>query len=237
VNDQPEQENGAGNGRTRSTIAFPYGSLKDAEEIATALRKWGDAATPDQLAGSLNTTPTRGTFRMKVAATRTFGVVAVSRKRISLTELGHRLVDSQAQPAARVEAFLAVPLFKAIFDEYEGRALPPDEGLERKIAELGVSPKQTAKARQALQRSAEQAGFFSTTKGRLIPPPAEGQSAGAGQQVHEENSVSLSQTGSASVDTSLWLKLLDEGESWSADEIKEFVDAARKVHVFLARKS
>ena len=142
----------------RSTIGFPYTGLKDAEQIARALHEsWGGSASPDQLAASptLHASPRSGAFRTKVATARTFRVIAISRGNIALTELGRKLVDPQTRAAARVEAFLIVPLFSALVNEYRGNTLPPDEGLEQKILDLGVSVKQTARARQAFQRSAE----------------------------------------------------------------------------------
>jgi hypothetical protein len=230
---QTEDEVGAaGNGsRGRSSIAFPYSSLKDAEEIARALHEsWGGQASPDQLAGTLNTTPRSGTFRMKLATSRTFGAISSSRGKIAITDRGKRLIDPQSQAAERVEAFLAVPLFEKIFSEYQGNNLPPDEGLEKKMADLGVAPKQTAKARQALQRSAEHAGFFKTTKGRLIRPPVQGDSAE--ESARKEKKVNLAQSGSAAAVPfpEMWLKLLDEGQSWSAQKTQDFVAQVRKLH-------
>jgi hypothetical protein len=48
--------------------------------------------------------------------------------------------------------------------------LPSSEGLEGAIVNLGVVPKQKATARQVLQRSAKQAGFFDLVPNRLVMP-------------------------------------------------------------------
>src|SRR5665811_273018 len=99
----------------RSTIAFPYTPLKDAELVVNQLHdKWGGKASPEQLAGGLDSTTKSGAFRIKVATARTFGVVTVSRGSIALTELGRKLIDPQSRDQARVEAFLTVPLFAAL---------------------------------------------------------------------------------------------------------------------------
>lgn len=45
--------------------------------------------------------------------------------------LGRKILDPQTRANARVEAFLAVPLFKALFEEYKNSQLPPDKGLEK----------------------------------------------------------------------------------------------------------
>lgn len=243
INGENDPNETSGNGqsgrdRLRSTIAFPYSSLSEAETIASALlRSWGGSASQDQLAGSLGTNPRSGTFRTKLGATRIFGAVDVARGKVTLTDLGHRLADPESSSAARVEAFMTVPLFSAVYDEYEGRSLPPDKGLEQKIADLGVSVKQTAKARQALQASAKRAGFFDTTSGRLIRP-ATTKDSGTPPDPKPNEEVAVSQSNSASVPLAdLWLTLLDKGDSWSADKTQDFVNAARKLREVMARDS
>lgn len=222
--------------RTRSKIVFPYGSLRDAEQIAETLHsQWGGEASPDQLAGSLNSTPRSGTFRIKVASARIFGVVNVSRGKVSLTELGHKIVDPQTQESARVEAFLFVPLFREVFEEYKGKALPPDGGLEQKITDLGVSAKQKDKARQTLQRSAERAGFFKTQKGRLIRPATNGDTGPAQQTGDGDDRVTPVAQGQGAVPLpDLWITLLDQGRSWPAEKTHQFVKAARDLREIMS---
>lgn len=224
--------------RQRSSIVFPYSPLRDAELIAEKLmQSWGGSATQDQIAGSLGTTPRSGTFRNKLGAARIFGAVSISRGNVKLTDLGHRLVDGEEKAAARVDAFFAVPLYEEIYKAYEGKALPPDKGLERKIAELGVSAKQTAKARQAFKSSAQLAGFFETDRGRLIRPPVTNDS-GKPRNGDEEESTVMQLNGSSTVPLGhLWMTLLNEGGNWSAEKTHEFVDAARKLRDVMARDS
>lgn len=227
----------------RSTIAFPYTGLKDAEQIARALHdSWGGSASPDQLAASptLDASPRSGAFRTKIATARTFRVITISRGSIALTDLGRQLVDPQTRAAARVEAFLTVPMFAALVNAYRGTTLPPDQGLERKIRELGVSAKQTAKARQAFQRSAELAGFFKMGKDRLVQPA---NLPGADELVapkHEpiHGGLSLASTDDLPAPLpELWLTLLRDGRAWSPEKIQEFVEAARTLHGLLAKGS
>lgn len=226
----------------RSTIAFPYTGLKDAEQIARALHdSWGGAASPDQLAASLKASPRSGSFRVKLATARTFGVISISRGNIALTDLGRKIIDPQTRATARVDAFMTVPLFSALVNEYRGSTLPPDLGLEKKIHDLGVSAKQTARARQAFQRSAEMAGFFKMGKDRVVqpanlpgsddPPPAP-----KGDQ-QRNGKPSTSTVVLPAPLTELWLTLLREGRSWSPEKIQEFVEAARTVHDLLTKGS
>jgi hypothetical protein len=112
------------------------------------------------------------------------------------------------------------------------------------MAELGVSGKQTPRARQALQRSAEQAGFFRHGRDRLVHPPtnvansADLDPATASSQVPQ---MSPSQSDMINALPAplpdLWLTLLREGRSWSAEDTYEFVEAARKLHDLMADRS
>lgn len=227
----------------RSTIGFPYTGLKDAEQIARALHEsWGGSASPDQLAASptLDASPRSGSFRTKVATARTFRVIAISRGNIALTDLGRKLVDPQTRAMARIEAFLIVPLFAALVNEYRGNTLPPDEGLEQKIRDLGVSAKQTARARQAFQRSAELAGFFKMGKDRLVQPadlPGTDDPPSPPKDYKQNPGPPPSNAALPAPLSELWLTLLREGRSWSPEKIQEFVDAARTLHDLLTKGS
>jgi hypothetical protein len=225
----------------RSTIAFPYSGLKDAEQIARALHdSWGGGASPDQLAAGLKASPRSGSFRVKLATARTFRVIAISRGNIALTDLGRKLIDPQTRAAARVEAFLTVPLFAALVNEYKGTMLPPDSGLEQKILDLGVSAKQTAKARQAFQRSAEMAGFFKMGKDRLVQPAnlLGSDTPSAAQKDPEPDRASPTSTDVLPAPLpELWLTLLRDGRDWSPEKIQEFVETARSLLGLLAKGS
>lgn len=230
-NDQPE-DNGnedAQNGRQnlRSTIAFPYGGLQDAEQVAAALRERGDTAPMDAVAAQMNQTTTSGAFRTKMATARTFGVVEVRQGQVRLTGLGGRLVDPEKAEAARVEAFLHVPLFKRVYDEYRGRNLPPAQGLEATMERFGVSPKQLNRARQALQRSADYAGFFRTGRDRLVAPALSGATDENDDMQNSNLLVMPSVEGLPAWAVQMWLTLLSNGETWSAEQVKAYVDGAR----------
>jgi hypothetical protein len=69
-----------------------------------------------------------------------------------------------------VQAFLHVPLYNKLYERFKAYPLPSAIGIEQEMVGLGVSPKQKAKARQAFQRSAEQAGFLDESSSRLIKP-------------------------------------------------------------------
>jgi hypothetical protein len=158
--------------REISGIEFPYGSLDDAIEIAKAVHKLGgNECRLELLAADLgHETVKSGGFRQKVSTAHIFGLTSLSQGIVSLSALGTRIIDEEHEKAARVEAFLTVPLYKAIFDEFKTGLLPPPSGLETKMVTLGVSPKQKDKARQVFQRSAKEAGFFAYGTTKLVYP-------------------------------------------------------------------
>lgn len=158
--------------RERSTIQFPYGDLNDAVEVARTLHGNGGAAGLPRLASDLGYKGTyNGAFREKVAASRVFGITSMERDSLNLTDLGKRILMPEHAPQARVDAFLSVPLYRKVYEKFKGYSLPPDQGLNNLLQDLGVTVKVAGKARQSLKRSAEQAGFFSNgNRSQLIVP-------------------------------------------------------------------
>lgn len=169
----PEQMGSDGRqSRQRSTIDFPYVSLEAVEEVVRAIyQRCGlGACDADELAAQMGQSVS-GAFRQKTAAARTFGVVEKDgRSSFTLTDIGRKFAVEATLGEGKVEAFLAVPLYRAIYDKYRGHELPPAKALEREMEVLGVAYKQTDKARQAFERSAQYAGFFDSGRERLVKP-------------------------------------------------------------------
>ena len=217
----------------RSTISFPYGDLNDAVEVAKALHEHrGGSSDLGDLAAVLHSTLKSGTFRVRMATARIFGVIE-GRGTVGLSQLGRRIVDPATEAQARVDAFLQVPLYNKIYERHSGATLPGDKGLENEMKDLGVSEKQAHRARQAFQRSAEQAGFFAHGKDRLVTPvnaaatPKEDPGAGSGANLHGAPIPDAVQAA--------WITLLDEGASWSDAEQLEWVKLARRQRAILAK--
>jgi hypothetical protein len=156
--------------RERSTIVFPYLAL--AVEIVRAVHETGGQQSQmDIVAAHLNEAANGGGFRTKIVTAKIFGLVKYTTGIISLTQLGSRITDPDQEKAARAEAFLHVPLYRRVYDDFKGLVLPSTPAaLEAMMVALGVSPKQKDKARQVFQRSAQQAGFFAYGNNKLISP-------------------------------------------------------------------
>ena len=110
-------------------------------------------------------------YRMRISTARTFGLIDLDRSgTVKLTSLGSRIVDEGQVKKAKVDAFLNVPLYRALHEELRGKIVPPPAALERVIAALGVSPSRQTALSQAFERSAQSAGFFDKGRDRLISP-------------------------------------------------------------------
>lgn len=169
-----EKDAAGGERRSRqlSTIGFPYVDIDEAVVVARTVHQNASShCTLDQLAAWLkHESVESGAFRLKVAGARIFGLVETNRDQVVLTTLGLEIVEADREKAARVQAFMTVPLYKRTYEHFRGRQLPPAVALERELASFGVAEKQTDKARQVLMRSADQAGFFNAGRDRLVLP-------------------------------------------------------------------
>lgn len=226
--------------RERSTIGFPYGDLDSAVNVARTLyERGGGHCQVDQLAAWMNySSVDNGAFRLQLNTARIFGLSAQSRRNVELTRLGHRIVDGEQEAEARVDAFLYVPLYRKVHEHFLGRGLPPDAGLESVFADFGVARKQTSKARQAFQRSAQQAGFFNEGDDRLIKPGIEmshGDGGVANAEAISDTTGNDSVMGASSPthrDLHPLIRGLVEtlpvpGQEWSDMEQKAWLDAAK----------
>ena len=77
-----------------------------------------------------------------------------------MTPLGRRIADPTQEAAARADAFLTVPLYSNVYENFKGYVLPGAATIEKYMRDVGVSSKQTDKARQVFLRSARQANLF-----------------------------------------------------------------------------
>lgn len=161
-------------GRQRSTIGFPYVSLKDAIELAEAIHGnvgLGECDDAQLAAWSGQSTKSSG-FRVQLSGARMYGIiVSDGAGKHRLSDLGQMALDPTRAREAKATAFLNVPLYKALFDKYRTGILPSNAAaIEREMVGLGVSEKVKDRARQAFEKSAEQAGFFEHGKNRLVMP-------------------------------------------------------------------
>jgi hypothetical protein len=220
--------------RERSTIRFPYDDLSAAEDVVRAVHeRYGGQATYDQIAAELQVSNLSGAFRNKVSAARMFGLATVDRQgNVTPTPLGTKLLDERTAYDARAQSFLNVPLYAQLHERYRGATLPDDKGLEHAIRELGVATKQVTTARQAFQRSAQQAGYFHQGRNRLVKPPPSGTVGETGYP--DERTDERREEGQPGMQAdpllaSLFQKLPDKDRGFSKDERDNFVVALKAI--------
>lgn len=172
--------------RGRSRIEWPYFSLDEAYKLAKGIFDLGGTCQIDQLAGHLKQTATGGAFRLKVQAARCFGLANSIQGQLTLTDLGSEIVEGS--PEAKADAFMKVPLYSAIYEQFKGKTLPGLLGLENAMVNLGVAIKQKDKARQAFLRSAKEAGFFNFGATKLVYPVfAQDRSSKEEKPIHQDD--------------------------------------------------
>jgi hypothetical protein len=234
--EKPEKAAKAPGARTRenSQVAFPWYDLDTAISVARAIIEGGGLpVTRDQLAGSLRIAPTGGNFMLKTGSARIFGLLELVQGKFQLTQLGFSILDKDEakEKAAKAEAFLNVPLYRRVYDEFRGKALPPrPHGLESAFIQFGVPTKSRKIARQVFDRSGRQAGFFNVDPDRLIEPiigpggAIERQSPDMGMEAssraYSAPQQITSPTGSFELDElvrGLLRRLPKPGEKWSAE--------------------
>jgi hypothetical protein len=160
-----------GKKQQRSSIAFPYVDLAEVINLAKAIHEnvGSGSCSGDQLAAWIGQSPNSSGFRLRLSAGRLFGVLNTDGD-IRLTDIGHSLMDPKTAQEGRARAFLMVPLYRAVFERFRGRVVPPTQGFENELVTLGVASTLKDRARSVLERSAEQAGFYKHGRDRLIQP-------------------------------------------------------------------
>lgn len=201
------KNNGAGSASQRVSAPrgyFPAFDLEASIKVAEAIRnRGGGRADRAHLATFLDyKTAKSGAFNARLAAARLFGVVEGHGNELSVTPLGERIVAPTYEAdatAARVEAFLNVPMFRKAYEYFKDRQLPPNSGMRNHLQnEHGIPGSQTQRVLRVLMESAAQAHFFKARGGRshMIKPLIRDEvdpSDSAGhddQEQHDEGSAS-----------------------------------------------
>ena len=161
--------------RYRSVTYDLEASLAVARVVAAA----GGDVDPAAIAGALGYSGVNnGAFLSRMASARLFGLVAGRSDRVLLSERGQAILSGVGPAAsrARIEAFRAVPLFRAVLDVSAGGPLPEARALAgRLVDEFGETPTKAATVAAKLIDSAGQAGLLQpvgmgTSQFMTVPP-------------------------------------------------------------------
>jgi len=164
--------------RLTSGTRFAAYGLGDSIALAKAIHeKGGGRASHDQLAAFLGYSSTNnGAFLDRMASAKTFGLVTGGRHELMITTRAQQILMPEYPEQVRghlIEAFMEVPLFKAVYEEYHGKELPPEFGLKNALrTRFAITPSRINDAYRSLMESADMAGLFEVRGSRtqLIIP-------------------------------------------------------------------
>src|SRR5579862_1318104 len=193
-----------GTQRRTSGVGFPYYDLAKSIEVAKVIHeKAGGACDRAQLAHLLGYKGTdNGSFLTRVTAAKTFGLIEQDGISLRVTDRGQAIIspvmDGDSE-RAKLEAFLAVDLFRKVYEQFEGKTLPPLVGLQNLLkTQYQVVPDRAIPTVRVMMDSADQAGLFmvSGNRTKMILPLQSAQppevrviaepAVGAGQMVVPE---------------------------------------------------
>lgn len=155
-----------GTTRRVSGVSFPYFNLADSVAVARVMHdKAGGECDRAQLAAILNYKGVKnGAFQARVAAAKSFGLVEQENDRLRVTPRGRAIVSpvtTADSDRAKVEAFLAIDLFRKVYEEYKEHTLPPDVGLRNHLeTKYSIVKDRLAPTVRIMKESAADAGFF-----------------------------------------------------------------------------
>ena len=168
-----------GKPKPKSGVSFPYYDLAKSVEVARIIHSdAGGACDRAQLAPLLKYSGVKnGGFLSRVAAAKMFGFIEQHDEKLRVTRRGQAAVapisDGDAD-RAKYDAFLAVDLFKKVFEKFSGQSLPGEAGLTNLLLnEYRVVPDRVPPTLKIMLDSADSAGFFKANDGkrtRMVAP-------------------------------------------------------------------
>ncbi|SRR6266545_1116801 len=164
--------------KQRRSVRYPAYNLADSVEVARRITEdGGGIASRDRLAAFLSySTTNSGAYLGRIAAARLFNLITTQGSDFLITPLAQEIlmpVYGEQARQALVKAFFNVPLFKEIYEEYNGKPIPPEFGMKNFLrTRYGLNSRQSDEAYRTLIESADTAGFFTTRNARthLIIP-------------------------------------------------------------------
>ncbi len=173
---EPTPDPKVGKPKRYSGVSFPYYTLERSVEVAKVMyERAGGVCDRPQLAAFLGYKGTNnGGFLSRVAAAKMFGLVEQEGDNVKVSPRGMAIVAQISEAdaeRAKAEAFLAVDLFKRVYEQYKGGTLPAEAGLKNLLeTQYSVVHDRVAPTVTILIQSARYAGFFKAGPDRMVMP-------------------------------------------------------------------
>lgn len=148
-------------------------TLKEASQVAKQLYEdYGGKASLESLSTITGNTPTSSTFRYKVLALKSFGIIDERDDTVFLTNIGKGLVapvDPDEAPQAVARAFLEVPEYGEFHGRYAGKLLPDRDKLPNILhRELDIDKDYADEWAAALQEDLETANLVTRRGSQMM---------------------------------------------------------------------
>ncbi|QIS08835.1 hypothetical protein [Nocardia arthritidis] len=170
---QPEQPAEPSPTSVRADVAkgLPRVSLATVLETVEAAYKDGLNPTRSQIAARVGQTTNSGAFTSRMATCMIYGVFEPGGPgSVRITDIALDLFDEHKRPDALIALWMSVPIYRSIFEQYNGKTLPQDTGIESDLIRLGLAPKRASSIRATMMAAAELVGLRATAKDRLVVP-------------------------------------------------------------------
>lgn len=159
--------------RVRSPYLFPAYGLGHAIQVAQRVETDGGGTLSEEtLAIALGGSSTKSsTFRLQTLTPRQFGLLDKNGPNLSTTSLAKAIfkpTSDQEKANALWNAFLSIPLFRAVAERFEGHPVPQREAIRNILErEFGLQHNRVADAERVLMGSAREAGAMQTSGGNV----------------------------------------------------------------------
>jgi len=165
--------------RVSTENRYPVYNLKDSLLVAQEVKnQGGNACSAEQLGAFLGyKNTTGGAFVSRVAAAKQFGLIETVLGRYQITKRAEAAlfpVTPESRLRALRDAFLAIGVYRQIYEQHTGLQLPEEFGMLNLLkTRFGIPPDRAHLAYRVMMESAESAGFFNSRQGsrtHLVDP-------------------------------------------------------------------
>ncbi|MBD8599404.1 hypothetical protein [Pseudomonas sp. CFBP 8772] len=144
-------------------VDYPRASLKNCLVLAEAVNDLGGECSAALAGDKLNKQHTSGAFKGLVGAAVKYSLVTNKAGQLKVTQLFRDIAlayDEEEGNQARKKAFLAPPLFKAIYDRFQSKTLPVAHFEKLLIREFGVPDQVASRVEGYFFEGAKQCGLL-----------------------------------------------------------------------------
>ena len=231
--------------KPKSPIAYPWYALAETIKLATLIEdKGAGRLTSEAIAVEMSSSITSGFFQSRLRSGRLFGLLAQRAEDVwATTERAKRILRPRSpedRAQALREAFVEVPLFRAVMEKYAGRPLPVKETLTNILEhDFQVIASRSAAAADILLASAREAGLVQTGGERsyLSVPNPEVEPAAPEEPptlLPTPHPVAHPRESAPKTLVQLWLTS-DDLEAMSPEDIQEVFGALGRIEVARSR--